>query len=100
MRVIVDTCVWSRFLRPHRQADDPYCAEIRRLVGRDEIVMLGAIRQEIMSGVRPVDRFEQLKRYLRFYPNLPQDTEDDENAAEHYNRCRSQGIQGTATDLL
>ena len=62
--------------------------------------MLGPIRQEILSGVRPQDRFEQLKSYLRYYPNLPLDTEDDENAAGYYNHCRTAGIQGTATDLL
>ena len=100
MRVIVDTCVWSRFLRPHRDLADPYCAEIRRLARRDEIAMLGAIRQEILSGAQPQARFDQLKSYLRYYPNLPLDAEDDENAAGYYNLCRNHGIQGTATDLL
>ena len=100
MSIIVDTCVWSRFLRPHRDLGDPYCGEIRRLARRDQIAMLGAIRQEILSGAQPHVRFEQLKQYLRYYPNLPLDAEDDENAAGYYNRCRSHGIQGSATDLL
>ena len=100
MKVIVDTCVWSRFLRPHRDLADAYCAEIRRLARRDEITMLGAIRQEILSGAQPQARFDQLKNYLRYYPNLPLDAEDDENAAGYYNLCRNHGIQGTATDLL
>lgn len=100
MTVIVDTCVWTRFLRRHRERHDPLCAELTRLVRDDAVQMLGCIRQEILSGAQPQDRFEQLKDYLRFYPNLPLDEEDDENAASYYNTCRSKGVQGTATDLL
>jgi len=62
--------------------------------------MLGFIRQELLSGAQPQDRFTQLKDYLRFYPNLPVDEEDDENAATYYNLCRRHGVQGTAIDLL
>jgi len=100
MTVIVDTCVWTRFLRRNRERHDPICAEVIRLVRADAVQMLGCIRQEILSGVQPRDRFEQLRNYLRFHPNLPVDEEDDENAAGYYNTCRSKGIQGTATDLL
>lgn len=100
MTVIVDTCVWTRFLRRHRERHDPLCTEVTRLVRDDAVQMLGCIRQEILSGVQPQDRFEQLMDYLRFYPNLPLDEEDDENAASYYNTCRGKGVQGTATDLL
>jgi len=100
MRVIIDTCVWTRFLRRGRPAEDPIAGEVRRLIRADAVQMLGCIRQELLSGVRPQDRFEPLKAYLRFYPNLPLDAEDDENAASCYNRCRERGIQGTLVDLL
>jgi len=46
--------------------------------------MRGCIRQEILSGAQPQERFEPLKDYLRFYPNLVLDGEDDENAAGYY----------------
>jgi predicted nucleic acid-binding protein len=62
--------------------------------------MLGSIRQELLSGAQPQDRFDQLKEYLRFYPNLALDEEDDESAAIYYNLCRAKGVQGTSTDLL
>lgn len=52
--------------------------------------MLGPIRQELLSGAQPQERFEQLKEYLRFYPNLVTDEEDNENAAQYYNLCRGQ----------
>jgi len=99
MTVIVDTCVWTRFLRRNRERHDPLCVEVTRLVRDDAVQMLGCVRQEILSGAQPQDRFEQLREYLRFYPNLPLDEEDDENAAGYYNTCRSKGVQGTATDL-
>jgi predicted nucleic acid-binding protein len=100
MKVIVDTCVWSRFLRRNRPASDPVATEVARLVRYDAVQMLGPIRQELLSGAQPDERFEQLKEYLRFYPNLPLDEDDDEMAASYYNRCRQRGIQGTGTDLL
>ena len=100
MKVIVDTCVWSWFLRRNRPAVDPIVVEVARLVRSDAVQMLGPIRQELLSGAQPDERFEQLKEYLRFYPNLALDEQDDESAATYYNRLRQKGLQGTGTDLL
>ena len=100
MNVIVNTWAWSQFLRRNRSRHDPTAGEVERLVRADAVQMLGPIRQELLSGVQPRERYEQLKAYLRFYPNLPLDEEDDENAASYYNVCRRHGIQGASTDLL
>ena len=100
MKVIIDTCVWTRFLRRDRPADDSIGAEVARLIRADVIQLLGPIRQEVLSGAQPQERFNQLKEYLRFHPNLLTDEEDDETAAGFYNLCRSKGVQGTSTDLL
>jgi predicted nucleic acid-binding protein len=100
MRVIVDTCVWTQFLRRDRPKNDPLVHELARLIRSDAVQMLGPIRQELLSGAQPQERFAQLKQYLRYYPNLPLDEEDDENAGHYYNLCRRQGVQGTGTDLL
>ncbi len=100
MKVLVDTCVWSQFLRKNRSKTDPLALELERLIRADAVEILGPIRQELLSGAQPQERFAQLKQYLRFYPNFPLDEEDDENAAHYYNLCRRQGVQGTATDLL
>jgi predicted nucleic acid-binding protein len=74
--------------------------EVARLVRADVVQLLGPIRQELLSGARPDERFGQLRDYLRFYPNLPLDEADDELAASYYNLCRQHGLQGTGTDLL
>lgn len=100
MRVLIDTSAWTRFLRRGHAADDSVAAEVKRLIRLDAVQMLGCIRQELLSGARPQERFDQLREYLRFYSNLPLDAEDDENAAAYYNRCRANGIQGTSVDLL
>jgi len=88
VNVIVDTCVWSQFLRRNRPRRDSVALEVERLVRADAVQMLGPIRQELPSGAQPKERFDQLKEYLRFYPNFPLDEEDDENAANYYNLCR------------
>ena len=100
MKIIVDTCVWSRFLRQGGSVVEPVCAEVLRIVRADVLQMLGPIRQELLAGAAPKDRFVKLQEYLRFFPNLPLTEEDDENAASYYNQCRNQGIQGSSTDLL
>jgi predicted nucleic acid-binding protein len=73
---------------------------LERLVRADVVQMLGPIRQELLSGAQPQERFGQLREYLRFFPNLALDEDDDERAAEFYNRCRSRGVHGAATDFL
>ncbi|MHC1765030.1 MAG: hypothetical protein AB9869_12130 [Verrucomicrobiia bacterium] len=83
MRVLVDTCVWTHFLRRNRTETDRVAAELERLIRADLVDMLGPIRQELLSGAQPQERFAQLKAYLRFYPNLPLDEEDDESAAQY-----------------
>jgi predicted nucleic acid-binding protein len=100
VKIIVDTCAWSQFLRRNRFSSDPVASEVARLVRADAVQLLGPIRQELLSGAQPSERFEHLKDYLRFYPNIPLDEEDDETAAGYYNRLRHRGLQGSGTDLL
>jgi predicted nucleic acid-binding protein len=100
VRVIVDTCVWSQFLRRNRPSSDLIASEVARLVRTDAVQLIGPIRQELLSGAQPSERFEQLREYLRFYPNLALDEQDDETAASYYNRLRQRGLQSTGTDLL
>ena len=62
--------------------------------------MLGAVRQELLSGIRDAEQFLNLQSRLRAFPDEQIDTEDHELAAEFFTRCRSQGVQGSNSDFL
>ena len=62
--------------------------------------MIGAVRQELLSGVRTGAAFEQLRDALRPFADEPLESADYERAAEHLNTCRAEGIQGSNTDFL
>ncbi|MBN8564060.1 MAG: PIN domain-containing protein [Leptolyngbya sp. UWPOB_LEPTO1] len=99
MSVIVDTSIWSLALRrntPNSEIVD----RLRTLIAEDEVSILGAIRQEILSGIRTAEQFTRLRDYLRAFPDLTLVQDDYEIAAEFFNTCRRNGIQGSNTDFL
>jgi predicted nucleic acid-binding protein len=101
MSVIVDTSVWSLALRRRTLSESsPAVTLLQNLITDDRVVLLGAIRQEILSGVRSSDQFTRLRDYLRVFPDLEIIAQDYEIAAEFFNTCRSNGIQGSNTDFL
>ena len=100
MKVLVDTCIWSLALRRKKVADDLYVPELQKLIEEYRVQLLGPIRQEILSGIRTQEQFEKLQAHLRAYPDLTIATEDYGRAAEFFNLCRGQGIQGSNTDFL
>jgi len=69
-------------------------------IDEQQVVMLGVIRQEILSGIQHQEQFERIRNKLRPFPDYPITTTDFETAAEFFNRCRTKGIQGSDTDFL
>jgi predicted nucleic acid-binding protein len=100
VKVIVDTAVWSLALRRRKGAAARAALELAELIREGRVELLGAIRQELLSGVRERSVFELLRERLRSFPDLPLVAEDYELAAEYFNTCRRRGIQGSNTDLL
>lgn len=100
MNIIIDTSVWSLALRRHRASPSVEARELAELVREGRAAMLGPIRQELLSGVRADQQFETLRDHLRAFPDLPLVTDDYEEAASFFNRCRAKGIQGSNTDYL
>lgn len=100
MKVIVDTCVWSMALRRGVPSPNPEAEELRQLVDEARVQMIGAIRQEVLSGVRVRSQYEGLRVRLRGFPDLALVAEDYELAAEYFTALRAQGIQGSNTDFL
>jgi len=102
MNVLVDTCIWSLLLRYRYVSSENllYVQELRQLIEQTRVVLLSVIRQEILSGIREKQQFEQIRQKLRSFPDFPLITEDYETAAEFYNICRAKGLQGSQTDFL
>lgn len=99
MKVIVDTVIWSLAFR-RNTVEPTYRDLLTDLISDGRVVLLGVVRQEVLSGIRHTEQFERLKQALRAFPNQVLDTEDYELAAEYFNLCRQQGIQGANTDFL
>ena len=62
--------------------------------------MIGAIRQEILSGIRAAEQYKKLRDRLRAFGDESVDETDYEEAATCFNRCRAKGLQGSNTDFL
>jgi predicted nucleic acid-binding protein len=98
--ILVDTSIWSLALRRSGTKPAAQATELASLVRRGEATMIGAIRQELLSGVKSRAQFDELKARLQAFPDLLLETGDYEEAADFFNRCRARGIQGSNTDFL
>ena len=53
MKVVVDTSVWSLALRRNNLDNTlPVVNQLRELIADGKVVLLGAVRQEVLSGIR------------------------------------------------
>lgn len=100
MNALVDTSIWSLALRRRKRPPAPEAVELAELIRGGGAKIIGPVRQELLSGVKGTAALQNLRQYLRAFPDLHLETDDFELAAEFFNRCRSRGIQGSNTDFL
>jgi len=100
VRVLPDTPIWSAAFRRGENVVGSYRDEMLKLVNQGLVEIIGPIRQEILSGIRERSKFDVVRDRLRAFPDLEIGTDDYEEAAVYYNRCRSKGIQGSFTDFV
>lgn len=100
MKVLVDTCIWSHALRSKKPEFESQVKSLETLIANRRVLIIGAIRQEILSGYSDLNKFEQLKTKLSYFENTPILDEDYIIAAKFYNECRQKGVQGSHIDLL
>ena len=101
MSVLIDTSIWSEaFRRRSVDQESPQVLELRELISECNAVMIGAVRQELLSGIADARQFEALRDRLRAFPDVPLHSSDYELAALHFTTCRRHGIQGSNTDFL
>ena len=100
MKVLVDTCIWSHALRSKNPAFEVQVKILENLIADQRVLIIGAIRQEVLSGYSDLNRFETLKTKLSYFENTPILDVDYITAARFYNECRQKGVQGSHIDLL
>lgn len=100
MNVIVDTSVWSHALRRKSTIYNVATTGLSRLLDSNNAIIIGPIRQELLTGFRNELQFEKLKSELRQFPDHLIFTEDYELAAELSNTCGKNGIQSSPVDIL
>lgn len=100
MKVLVDTSVWSLALRRTKEDVIAIKRELEGLIADHRVVMIGPVRQELLSGIRSGSQFNSLRKRLSAFPDEPIFAEDYEEAARIFNVCRQNGIQGSNTDFL
>ncbi len=104
MKVLVDTSIWSiafrRSIGKLSSNEKTVLDSLKRLIEELNIIIIGPIRQEILSGIDNQRQFSKLKEKLWAFDDLPIISRDYELAAEFCNLCRKNGIQGSHIDFL
>jgi predicted nucleic acid-binding protein len=99
MKVLVDTCIWSYALR-HKNPDLKIEIILKEIIKDGRLVIIGPIRQEILSGISKESQFDFLKEILSPFEDVPLTSNHFIKAAEFSNICMKKGIQGSNTDFL
>ena len=104
MRGIVDSSVWSLALRRRpgalSQRERRTVLIWRDVVADGHAVLIGMVRQELLSGIRQFSAFDRTAQYLRDFEDLPLDVGDYEQAARCACICQSHGVALSAVDML
>ena len=100
MKVLVDTPIWSYALRSQNENYQSEINELIFLIRDQRVLIIGPIRQEILSGYSDLRKYRKLKEKLSYFDNMPILDSDYELAAELCNKCRKKGIQGSHIDFL
>lgn len=104
MRVLVDTNVWSLALRRQpsslSRVEEAHAEALAVLIREGRVVVVGLVRQELLSGVGDPRRFAELRDRFAAFSDEPLHTADHVRAAEMSNLCRSRGVQSAAIDIL
>ena len=99
MKILVDTCIWSHALR-HNKPDNNIIKKLTDFINDGRSVLIGSIKQELLSGIQDYVQFEKLKDILSYFEKIQLKNNHFEKAAEFCNICRSNGVQGSTIDFL
>jgi predicted nucleic acid-binding protein len=102
MKVIIDTTIWSKAYRRKKIKDEDknIVETLKKLINYKMEIIIGPIRQELLSGISNEIVFNDLKEKMAGFNDYSIETNDYELAAGYCNICRKNGIQGSNTDFL
>ncbi|MBI2922128.1 MAG: PIN domain-containing protein [Planctomycetes bacterium] len=104
MRILADTPIWSLALRRNRgdlsRRERLLLLTFQDLIHSNSAILIGPVRQEILSGIENQVAFERTRDGLSAFPNEPLDPADDEEAARCFNRFVARGVASSAIDCL
>jgi hypothetical protein len=105
VKVLVDTSVWSLALRRNDATslspdEQNLKVELAQALEDGRVVLIGMIRQELLSGIKDPAQYEKVKTALDAFLDEPIGTSDHEYAARLYNECRSHGCEAGPVDML
>ena len=103
--ILVDTSILSLVLRrrnPDRLSPrERSCVDdFLALSDRGDVVLMGVIRQELLSGIRLKEQFIRLQQILNGYDYIDVTLADYDAGAECFNLCRSSGVAAGDIDML
>lgn len=100
--MLVDTTIWSLALRRKQPTpkEQLFIAELSELIGDLRAVLIGPVRQEVLSGIPDPGKFEVVRKHLAAFNDLPIEQSDYEESARYFNACRKKGVQGSHIDFL
>jgi len=99
--ILVDTTIWSKAFRRRRtDSGDPGVQELLNILDMEAELLIGPVRQELLSGISNKMVFDDLSAKLDGFNNYEVQIADHNLAAEYYNVCLTKGIQGSQTDYL
>jgi hypothetical protein len=106
VKILVDSCVWSLALRRKKSAAAMKPEETRLVsvlvegIRDGRVVLVGPVRQEILSGVKHTEQFDKLRESLEPFPDAPIASSDYVHAARLDNLCRANGVKCGEVDML
>jgi len=102
VNLIVDTSVWSLFLRRKKvDKDNPFVLQLRKHIeNQDCIHLVGIVLQELLDGIKSSKQFDLLADYFNSFPLIELLRDDFVEAARIKNKCRNKGVQAGSIDFL
>ena len=101
MKFLIDTSIWSEALRRKDKSVNSSETVLRKIIdNNDEIVVIGIILQEILSGISNPKLFAEIRSILNDFSYLEIVKDDYIYAAELRNKCKQKGITAGSFDFL